>query len=35
MTDAATAPISDEALRQEVRDWLKASWTGSLRGQDA
>ena len=35
MNDTATAPVTDEALRQEVRDWLKANWTGSLMGQDA
>jgi alkylation response protein AidB-like acyl-CoA dehydrogenase len=35
MADTATGPVTDEALRQEVRDWLKANWTGSLIGHDA
>ena len=35
MTDTATASVSHEALRQEVRDWLKANWTGPLVGRGA
>jgi alkylation response protein AidB-like acyl-CoA dehydrogenase len=35
MTEAATLAPADEALRQEVRAWLKANWDGSLKGAEA
>ena len=33
MADDAALPVTDDSLREEVRAWLAAHWTGPLQSE--